>query len=62
MVTTVARWRCKCGASIKVLAETLRERPAEELTVACPSCGEKQIIDAHKILKVETSNDGLFNI
>ena len=59
MITSVATWRCKCGETVKVVTETDRARIAdvERLTAACPSCGDKPIVLAHKILSVSAEKD-----
>jgi hypothetical protein len=52
MITTVATWRCKCGAGVKVIAETDRQKIAATVVAACPDCGDKQVIYAHRIISV----------
>jgi hypothetical protein len=54
VINSVARWRCKCGASIKVLTETDRAQTEEDARreVNCPECGDAQIVLAHRIIEV----------
>jgi len=56
MISGVARWRCKCGVSIKVVTETDRARINEgvRVEVGCPACGDKQLIYAHRVIEVST--------
>jgi hypothetical protein len=58
MIKGVATWRCKCGHRVKVITETDRSRIADvdRLPAACPNCGDKQIIYAHRILSVKTED------
>jgi ribosomal protein S27E len=51
---TVSTWRCKCGASIKVVSELDRDQPSETRQVACPKCGDEQKVYAHTIISVTT--------
>jgi hypothetical protein len=48
-------YRCKCGVGLEVLTETDKTRIDEDihLEVACPKCQEKQVINAHRITKIE---------
>lgn len=54
MITSVARWRCRCGASVKVTTETDKARINENVRreAACPKCGDKQQVYAHRIIEV----------
>ena len=54
MIGSVARWRCRCGASIKAITETDKARINDNirLEVACPKCGDKQLVNAHHIIEV----------
>jgi hypothetical protein len=60
MIKGVATWRCKCGASVKVITETDKGRINDgiRLEAACPNCGDKQIIFAHRIIATTTYKDG----
>jgi hypothetical protein len=54
MITSVATWRCNCGAGIKVVTETDRGNSEEldRLKAACPNCGDPQIIYGHRIVTI----------
>jgi len=54
MISSVARWRCKCDASIKAITETDKNRINENvrIEVTCPRCGDKQLVYAHRIIEV----------
>jgi len=56
MITGVSRWRCRCGASVKVVTETDKARINEgcRLEVGCPKCGDRQMIYAHRVIHVTT--------
>jgi ribosomal protein S27E len=56
MITDVSLWRCNCGVNIKVVTETDRATINEgfKLEVACPNCGDKQLVYAHRIVQVTT--------
>jgi hypothetical protein len=51
-MSAVAMWKCKCGSSLKVLAQSDREKPSITSTVSCPQCGEQEVIYAEKIVSV----------
>jgi hypothetical protein len=51
MIITVTIWRCKCGASVKVLTEAARNQ-AGTVIAACPNCGHQQLIDAQRLISV----------
>jgi hypothetical protein len=55
MILGVYHYRCKCGVRLKVLTETDNSRIDERipLEVPCPKCEEKQVINAHRITKIE---------
>jgi hypothetical protein len=59
MINGVATWRCKCGVTVKVITETDRTRINEDIRheAQCPSCGDKQIVYAHRIVEVTVYND-----
>jgi hypothetical protein len=54
MISSVACWRCKCGASVKAVTEIDKTRIKDNvrLEVACPKCGDKQLVYAHRIIEV----------
>jgi hypothetical protein len=54
MINGVASWHCKCGVTVKVITETDRTRINEDIRhePQCPNCGDKQIVYAHRVLKV----------
>jgi hypothetical protein len=56
MISGVARWRCKCGVSIKVVTETDGDRIDDgvRVEVTCPKCGHRQVIDAHRVRTITT--------
>jgi ribosomal protein S27E len=56
MIKGVSQWRCKCGVTVKVLTETDRGTINEgfNLEVACPNCGDRQHIYAHRAVQVTT--------
>ncbi len=59
MIKGVSTWRCKCGVSVKVVTETDKAQINEGIRVeaACPKCGDKQTIYAHRIIAVTTYKD-----
>ena len=61
MISSVARWRCKCDASIKAITETDKARINENvrLEVVCPKCGDKQLVYAHRIIEVTAEKPDL---
>jgi hypothetical protein len=50
--TSVSQWRCRCGASIKVVAEDGAKR-GETTRVECPRCGDSQIVYGVRVISVE---------
>jgi hypothetical protein len=62
MISSVARWRCKCGVSIKAVTETdkLHIDDNVRIEVTCPKCGDKQPIYAHRIIEVTTEKPDVF--
>jgi len=52
MATSVSSWTCKCGNAVEVISEVDRAHPSETKEVACPKCGNKQIVYAHIIISV----------
>jgi hypothetical protein len=54
MISSIACWRCKCGVSIKAITETDKAGINDNVRVevACPECGDKQLIYAHRIIEV----------
>ncbi|HLH31225.1 MAG TPA: hypothetical protein VKY31_08485 [Terriglobia bacterium] len=57
MITSVSTWRCKCGAHIKVIAQTAKNKPGSTQEAACPKCGDKQIVYGEKIVSVAIEQD-----
>jgi hypothetical protein len=59
MTNGVAKWRCKCGVTVKVITETDGTRINEDIRreAQCPNCGDKQIVYAHRIVSVTMYND-----
>ena len=58
MIMTVATWRCKCGARLKVVAEIEKERPiSATVPASCPDCGDKQAIYAHRIVALSVEKE-----
>jgi hypothetical protein len=55
MMTTVSAWRCKCGASIKVLGESDLDHLRGRIIVACPKCGTQLLMHLDKIISIETA-------
>jgi hypothetical protein len=55
-MTSDAGWRCKCGATIKVVSETDRARMGENncIIAACPNCRDQQVVYAHRIISITT--------
>src|SRR5262245_38647373 len=51
-VMIVAVWRCKCGAHVKAVDETSRERGLATQIAACPNCCTPQIIDGDTIISI----------
>jgi len=51
MARRVTFWRCPCGISIKVIAET-GSNPRATQTVSCPKCQAAKAIDADTIISV----------
>jgi DNA-directed RNA polymerase subunit M/transcription elongation factor TFIIS len=58
MIKGTATGRCKCGVTVKVITETDRAKIADVKPViaACPKCGDKQAVYAHRIISVTTEN------
>ena len=52
IITSTSTWRCWCGASIKVVAESDRATPDAKAIAACPECGDEQIIYGSHIIAV----------
>jgi hypothetical protein len=58
MITNVARWRCKCGVSVKVVGQTPKNKPAATQTAACPNCGDRQILYGETIISISVEKEG----
>ena len=60
MIRRVSRYCCQCGVSMKVLTDTDIVRIEERicLEVSCPTCGQKQLIYAHRIIKIAIDISG----
>ena len=52
MITIVSTWHCKCGARVMIVAERDQDKPTATVTVACPECGQAQVIDADRIISI----------
>jgi hypothetical protein len=52
MIKTVSTWRCKCGAHVRVVAQTPKAKPSANQKAACPNCGDTQIIYGETILSI----------
>jgi len=52
MSTMTSTWRCKCGATIKVIAEFDMATVHPTLFAACPDCGDRQMIYGDRIISV----------
>jgi|SRR5215831_17927386 len=59
MARMVTFWRCKCGASMKVIAEIDSSPPAKQ-TASCPKCHALHAVHADRIITItqDTSNLG----
>jgi hypothetical protein len=57
MIITVTIWRCKCGASVKVLTEADRDEPGAVIA-ACPKCSDQQLIRAQRLISVTLEREG----
>lgn len=57
-ITTISAWLCKCGTGVKVISECDHARPDAKQAVACPSCGDTQLVFADKIISI---TDDTFN-
>jgi hypothetical protein len=57
MITSVSTWRCKCGAYIKVVSETPKDKPLATHDAVCPKCGDIQLIYGYKLLSVSLEGD-----
>ena len=57
MITSVSRWRCKCGVHVKVVAETAKNTQGSTQQVACPQCGDKQIVYGMTVVSITTESD-----
>src|SRR5262249_24644967 len=51
MARLVALWCCKCGTTVKVVAEANFSSPAKQMA-ACPKCHHERSIGADKIISV----------
>jgi len=52
MITIVSAWRCTCGVRVVIVAERDLDKPTATVTVACPECGDAQVIDADRIISI----------
>jgi hypothetical protein len=52
VITIVSTWRCTCGVRVMIVAERDLEKPTATITVACPECGEVQVIDGQRIISI----------
>jgi hypothetical protein len=54
----VSTWRCKCGITIKVTGETIRNKAVTPQMAKCPNCGFQQTVDVDRILTItdDTAN------
>ena len=51
-ITAITKWRCKCGAKVRVVTEEKRKGSTSEILVACPDCEEVKSLPAERILDV----------
>ena len=51
MARMVTFWRCKCGASMKVIAEIDSSPPAKQ-TASCPKCHALHAVHADRIITI----------
>ena len=61
MISTVVCWRCKCGVRLKAITEREKARINDNarLEVACPKCGDTQLVYAHHIVEVTADTHDL---
>ena len=52
VITIVTTWRCKCGVRVMLVAERDLDKPTATLRVACPECGDAQMIDADRMISI----------
>jgi hypothetical protein len=57
MIRTTSTWRCRCGANIKVVGETERNKPLATALAQCPKCGDQQVIYAGRIIAITVENE-----
>jgi len=57
VITVVSTWRCKCGVRLMIVAEKDVDKPVATVTVACPDCGNAQIIDANRMISITHEKD-----
>jgi hypothetical protein len=57
MDTRVSTWRCKCGTRIKVLGAVDKDHLQARTVAECPTCGDKQVVYAARILFVTQETD-----
>jgi hypothetical protein len=43
---------CKCGVRVMIVAERDLDKPTATLRVACPECGDAQMIDADRMISI----------
>ena len=52
-LAVVTLWRCHCGANIKVFGEAEVANPRASQVVACPKCGQKQLVYVDRIVSID---------
>ena len=55
----VSLWRCSCGIRVKALVTALETTNPQEITVACPRCGNERMIDGVRLVSVCEQKDVL---
>jgi hypothetical protein len=58
-LAVVTLWRCHCGANIKVFGEAEVANPRASQVVACPKCGQKQLVYVDRIVSINLGTTDL---
>lgn len=57
LISMIERWRCQCGAHIRVRAEADRDKPDATQSAACPECGNQRAVYGKTIMSIEVTRD-----
>ena len=57
MIATVSTWRCKCGARLKVICQTPKNKQSATRVAAGPKCGDTQMVYGDTIISITVEQD-----